>query len=240
VNQAKLDYLKPIEFSFGTDVVGGGGTGPAAGAHADFLLTLSQPATHAVTVGFHTVAGDATSADFTASQGTFTFAPGEQSKTISIPITADKVGEANEHFTVVLTGAAGATLARATGTATIVDDDGGVVGPPPVVPNPPGPTDGGNLHAAFSVANSWYGGFNGGITLHNDGASATAGWQVEVDMPFQITDLWNAQIVSHDASGYVIGNAAWNGTIAHGGDTSFGFVASGQGDPSTTHIGHVA
>jgi chitinase len=239
VNQAKLDYLKPIEFDFGTDVVGGG-TGPVAGAHADFLLTLSQPATQAVTVGFHTVAGDATSADFTASQGTVSFAPGERSKTISIPITPDTLGEANEHFTVVLTDAAGATLARTTGTATIVDDDGGVVGPPPVVPNPPGPTDGGNLHAAFSVANSWYGGFNGGVTLHNDGASATAGWQVEVDMPFQMTDLWNAQIISHDASGYVIGNAAWNGTIAHGGDTTFGFVASGQGDPSTTRIGHIA
>ncbi len=118
VNQNKLDYLKPIEFDFGD----AGGSAPA---HADFLLTLSAPATGAVTVQFHTVAGDATSADFTASSGSVTFAAGEQTKTISIPITADLIAEANEHFTVVLTNASGATISRATGTATIVDDDGG-------------------------------------------------------------------------------------------------------------------
>jgi chitinase len=121
VNQNKLNYLKPIEFDFDS----AGGSGPVTGAHADFLLTLSAPATGPVTVQFHTVAGDATSADFTASSGSATFAAGEQSKTISIPITADLISEANEHFTVVLTNASGATISRATGTATIVDDDGG-------------------------------------------------------------------------------------------------------------------
>lgn len=239
VNQAKLGYLKPIEFDFGKGVAGGTSTS----AHADFLLTLSKPATAAVTVGYHTVEGDATSADFTASQGTVTFAPGEQSKTISVAITPDTLGEANEHFSVVLTDPSGATLARATGTATIIDDDGGLTNPslPPVVLNPPptGPTDPGVLHASLSMADSWNGGFNASVALFNDAASATAGWQVEVDTAFQITDIWNAQILSHDASGYVIGNAAWNGAIAHAGNTNFGFVASGQGDPSATHIGHV-
>jgi aryl-phospho-beta-D-glucosidase BglC (GH1 family) len=117
VNQNKLDYLKPIEFDF--DDTGGGE------AHADFVLTLSKPATGPVTVDFHTVAGDATAADFTGRSGSVTFAAGEQSKTISISITPDLIDEANEHFTVVLTNASGATISRATGTATIVDDDGG-------------------------------------------------------------------------------------------------------------------
>ncbi|MCW5732620.1 MAG: hypothetical protein KIS73_00755 [Enhydrobacter sp.] len=117
VNHNKLDYLKPIEFDFDD---AGGGT-----AHADFALTLSAPATSPVTVEFHTVAGEATSADFTPVSGSVTFAAGEQSKTISIPIIADLIDEADEHFTVVLTNASGATISRATGTATIVDDDGG-------------------------------------------------------------------------------------------------------------------
>ena len=121
VNQNKLDYLKPIEFDFDST----GGSGPVTSSHADFLLTLSAAATGPVTVQFHTVAGDATSADFTASSGSVTFAAGEQSKTISIPITADLISEASERFTVVLTNASGATISRATGTATIVDDDGG-------------------------------------------------------------------------------------------------------------------
>src|SRR6202023_295910 len=121
--------LTPIEFNLGS--------GSATGNAATFVLTLSQPATAAVTVDFHTVAGDATSADFTASSGSITFAAGEQSKTISIPITTDTVSEANEHFTVVLSNAQGATITRATGTATIVDDDAPVTPPPP----PPASSD---------------------------------------------------------------------------------------------------
>ena len=225
VNQAKLAYLKPIEFDLGD---GAGGTGPAA----TFVLTLSKPATEIVTVDFHTVAGDATSADFTGSSGSVTFAPGEQSKTISIAITPDQLSEANEHFTVVLTNATGATIARATGTATIVDDDA-----PPVTPPPP-PTPSVGLQAQFSVVDSWSNGFNADVAVHNDGA-ATAGWQIAIDMPYQITNIWNATIVSHDTTGYVIGGGAWNVQLGHDGQTDFGFTASGQLNPSSVHIHEV-
>ncbi|HSI00225.1 MAG TPA: Calx-beta domain-containing protein, partial [Reyranella sp.] len=116
VNQNKMNYLTPIEYDFGD-----GGSAPAS--HADFVLTLSQAATTAITVDFHTVTGEATAADFTGSSGSVTFAPGEKSKTISIAITPDSIDEANEHFAVVLSNAQGATITRATGTGTIVDDD---------------------------------------------------------------------------------------------------------------------
>ena len=88
----------------------------------------------------------------------------------------------------------------------------------------------------FAVVNSWSGGFNGSVTLENDGATATTGWQVRIETTNQITDIWNAVIVSHDASGYVIGNASYNGTIAHDGETNFGFVAAGAQDPSAVNI----
>src|SRR5262249_49524397 len=64
-------------------------------------------------------------------------------------------------------------------------------------------------------------------TVHNTGAGATNGWQIEIDMPYQITDIWNATIVSHSANGYIIGNAAWNGQIAHDGQIDFGFIGTG-------------
>ena len=114
VNQAKLDYLEPIESPFGGD---------GDGTVATFAVTLSQAATETVTLHYHTVAGTAGTADFTPTSGSLTFQPGEQGKTISIPITPDTASEANERFTVVLTDAAGATIAKATGTATIIDDD---------------------------------------------------------------------------------------------------------------------
>lgn len=233
VNQTKMGYLTPIEYQFHEDAPGDGGT--PAGPTASFVLTLSEAATHEVTVDYQTVYGEAGAADFAASNGHVTFAAGEQSKTITIEISPDRLAEGNEQFGVVLTNAVGATITRATGTGTIVDDDTAATPPPATDPTPPtSGTD--DLEAMFAIVNSWSGGFNASVTLENDGASAVNGWQVRIETTNQITDIWNAVIVSHDASGYVVGNASHNGTIAHDGETSFGFVASGAQNPSTVHI----
>lgn len=236
VNQTKMGYLTPIEYQFHEDAPGDGGT--SGGPTASFVLTLSEAATHEVTVDYQTVYGEAGAADFIASNGHVTFAVGEQSKTITIQISPDRLAEGNEHFGVVLSNAVGATITRATGTGTIVDDDAAAATPtaPATSSDPTPPAVSGDLEAMFAVVNSWSGGFNGSVTLENDGAAATTGWQVRIETTNQITDIWNAVIVSHDASSYVIGNASYNGTIAHDGDTNFGFVATGAQDPSTVHI----
>lgn len=229
VNQTKMGYLTPIEYQFHDDTSDGSGTG---GPTATFVLTLSEAATHEVTVDYQTVYGEAGAADFVASNGHVTFAAGEQSKTITIEITPDKLVEGNEHFGVVLTNAAGATISRATGTATIVDDDAAVA--PTPTPTPAQSPD--DVDAVLAIVNSWSGGFNGSVTLENDGTSDVTAWQVRIETSNQITDIWNAVIVSHDASGYVIGNTSYNGTIAHDGAISFGFVATGMQDPSAVNI----
>lgn len=240
VNQTKMGYLTPIEYQFHEDAPGDGGT--PVGPMASFVLTLSEAATHEVTVDYQTVYGEAGAADFVASNGHVTFAAGEQSKTITIEISPDRLAEGNEHFGVVLSNAVGATITRATGTGTIVDDDTAPTTPtPPTTPTDPTPppgsgADSGDLEAMFAVVNSWSGGFNGSVTLENDGATATTGWQVRIETTNQITDIWNAVIVLHDASGYVIGNASYNGAIAHDGETNFGFVATGAQDPSAVNI----
>ncbi len=230
VNHDKMGYLTPIQYEFHEDTPGDGGT--PSGPTASFVLTLSEAATHEVTVDYQTVYGEAGASDFVAGNGRVTFAAGEQSKTITIEISPDKLVEGNEHFGVVLSNAVGATITRATGTGTIVDDDAA-----PTTPTDPTPPSGsGDLDAMFAIVNSWSGGFNGSVTLENDGESAVNGWQVRIETTNQITDIWNAVIVSHDASGYVVGNASYNGTIAHDGETSFGFVASGAQNPSAVHI----
>ncbi|MBV9627887.1 MAG: cellulase family glycosylhydrolase, partial [Xanthobacteraceae bacterium] len=225
VNTAKLTYLQPIEQPIGSSSGGGSSA-------ANFLVTLSAPASQTITVDYHTVAGTATTADFTPSSGTLTFAPGQQSQTISVPITADTENDPNEQFTVVLTNAQGATLATATGTATILDSAS--PSPPPTpTPSPtptpvpaPSPSPSTDLQGQFSATNIWNGGFQGNVTVTNDGSAVTA-WQIEIDMPYQITNIWNAQIISQNANGYIIGNASWDGTLAQGASTSFGFTANG-------------
>ena len=72
-----------------------------------------------------TVNGAASSrCDYLTTLGTLTFAPGETSKNISIPIINDVFAEGNETFSITLSNASGATLgATETETVTINDND---------------------------------------------------------------------------------------------------------------------
>ncbi len=93
-------------------------------AHFMFTVTLDKTATGPVLVAYSTANGTATAgSDYVATNGTLTFAAGETSKTVHIDISGDTAFEGNETFTVNLSNASGATLADATATGTIVNDD---------------------------------------------------------------------------------------------------------------------
>jgi chitinase len=64
-------------------------------------------------------------------------------------------------------------------------------------------------------------------------ASNLSNWTLEFDAPFEITNIWNAEIVSRQGNHYVIRNPSWNGTIPAGATTAFGFQA-GPGNITTT------
>ncbi|MCR9256922.1 MAG: hypothetical protein NXI16_12610, partial [Alphaproteobacteria bacterium] len=99
-----------------------------------FTVTLSEASTSEVTVAYATSNGTATagagangtasgSSDYTATSGTLTFAAGETSKTVSVSVTGDIAIESDEAFTVTLSGASGATIADATATGTITENE---------------------------------------------------------------------------------------------------------------------
>ena len=91
---------------------------------ATFQVSLSNPNSRPVTADYQTGNSTATAgSDFTATSGTLTFAPGIQALTITVPVAGDTMDEANERFTVGLGNLTNATLQRAVGTATIIDDD---------------------------------------------------------------------------------------------------------------------
>ena len=96
------------------------------GDAVNFTLTLSRAvSTETVLVSYATAPGTATSADFAATSGTLTFAANEISKRVSVLTTGDTVDESNETFTLVLSNpSADVTLATATVTGTITDNDG--------------------------------------------------------------------------------------------------------------------
>jgi hypothetical protein len=89
---------------------------------AAFKVTLSAALTRAVTVNWATADGSATAGqDYTAGNGTLSFAAGETAKTVAITLLPDEQSESAETFLVNLGGAVGATVADAQAVGTIVE-----------------------------------------------------------------------------------------------------------------------
>ena len=94
------------------------------GSTAEFVVTMNVPSTQSVTVRYRTASGTAVEGtDFDAASGTLTFPAGEVEKTIRVRTREDDTDEPNETFTLTLTSPNGASLADATATGTIIDDD---------------------------------------------------------------------------------------------------------------------
>lgn len=95
---------------------------------ATFTVSLSRPFFDPVAVDYRTADGSATAAgklaDYTATSGTLTFAAGETSKTVAVPVTGDSRLEPDESFYLELSSPSGATLGESRGAGTIVNDDG--------------------------------------------------------------------------------------------------------------------
>jgi len=88
------------------------------GSAATFTISLDGPAAGAITVGYSTSDGAASAgADYTATTGSVTFAPGETSKTVTVPIAADSMNEGDEPFFL--------NVAVLDGTNVAVADDRG-------------------------------------------------------------------------------------------------------------------
>ncbi len=106
-------------------------------------------------------------------------------------------------------------------------------------PNPP-PTPVTSGTVTQSIRAQWTDGTTNDITIRNTGTTAINGWTVTFDAPFQITDVWNAQLVSHVGTTYTIRNIPgfWNARIAPGTAVDFGFNTFLNPDDSTA-IGNV-
>jgi chitinase len=186
--------------------------GSTGTTNANFTVSLSKAATTPITVGYTTTNGTATAGtDYTAASGTLTFAAGVTTQTIAVKVAGDTTVEPDETFTVTLTNPTGATLSRATATATIKNDD--------TAPAQIGPT------VAYSVVNDWGTGHTANMAV-TAGQTNLSSWTVEFDSPATIVNVWNAKITSHVGTHYVITNESYNASVAAGQSTTFGYQAT--------------
>ncbi|MES9604005.1 glycosyl hydrolase family 18 protein [Actinomadura sp. NPDC000929] len=84
--------------------------------------------------------------------------------------------------------------------------------------------------ATCKKTSDWGTGFDGNCTITNGTGSAISSWKLEADLPSgtSVGNVWNA---TKTVSGnhYTFANTGWNGTIAAGASTSFGFGGTGSG-----------
>ena len=104
-------------------------------------------------------------------------------------------------------------------------------------PNPSGGSSGGDNSGDtghdpligdidFSVRNEWKDGFTGNVEITNTGDKAINGWELKFDAPFEVKNIWGAEIIKHEGNHYEISNAEWNGSLAPGSSIQLGFNGS--------------
>ncbi len=116
------DDVEP-RFSVGSVAANEGNAGTTP-----FVFTLTRtgnPTAFSSVVAYATANGTATApGDYAAATGTVTFAPGETAKTVTVNVVGDTVEEPNETFTMTITSVTNGVVGTATGTATIINDEG--------------------------------------------------------------------------------------------------------------------
>ncbi|MEZ0110586.1 O-glycosyl hydrolase [Catenulispora sp. EB89] len=85
-------------------------------------------------------------------------------------------------------------------------------------------TGGGTCHVDYARTNEWPGGFTANVTITDTGTTGINGWTLTWTFPGdqKITNAWSATTTQNGAA-VTATNAAYNGSIAPGANTSFGF-----------------
>jgi predicted carbohydrate-binding protein with CBM5 and CBM33 domain len=86
--------------------------------------------------------------------------------------------------------------------------------------------------ATYTVSSSWPGGFQGAVTVTNPSTSPMSGWTVSwvTANDETVTSAWNGNL-SQAGTLATVTNANWNGQLAAGASTTFGFTASEASSP---------
>ncbi len=135
--------------------------------NAAVVVRLSAPSKGGVTVNYSTANGTAIAgSDYTSASGKLTFAKGESSKTVLVPVLGDRVVEANEYFRVQLSNPTkGTKIATGTGFVTITDNEPRI-----------------SINDAYAVEG------NGGTTEFTFTVSLSAGYDQAVTVDYTTAD----------------------------------------------------
>ncbi|GAA4514224.1 cellulose binding domain-containing protein [Actinoallomurus oryzae] len=93
----------------------------------------------------------------------------------------------------------------------------------------PPPPSGAACTADLRVDNAWSGGFTATVTVTNTGDRTLTGWSADWTFPAgqTVQNAWNATVTQSGRSAHAV-NASYNGALAPGAATTFGFQGTGS------------
>mgnify|MGYP003423204595 FL=1 len=93
----------------------------------------------------------------------------------------------------------------------------------------PGGGTGAGCTAAYKVTSSWSGGFQADVSVTNNGSSTIGGWTVNWTLGSgqDVTQVWSGTLTK-SGSNVSVKNVNWNGSVAAGASTAFGFIGTGS------------
>lgn len=193
---------------------------PEGTGAAQFRVLLTEPAPSDVVITFETQAATASGQDFQSTTGTLTIPSGAREVTLEVAVDDDGAPEAAEMFTLELTAADGAVIRGGTATALI-----------PAEPawsaelDVASPTSEAQLTINVILENDWGTGALFNVQVKNVSDTRISAWQIALDLPFDIAEMWSAELVDDQGARVAVKNAEWNGAIEPGQSVNFGFIS---------------
>jgi len=88
-----------------------------------------------------------------------------------------------------------------------------------------------SCNVTYTVSNQWNVGFQVGIIVTNTGTTPISSWQLQWAFANgqTISQLWNGNVAQSGAN-VTVSSLSYNGTIAPGGNATFGFNANHTGN----------
>ncbi|MEU7873419.1 endo-1,4-beta-xylanase [Dactylosporangium sp. NPDC049140] len=103
--------------------------------------------------------------------------------------------------------------------------------------SPPASGQPGACTATFRMINSWGGGFQGEVTVANNGSATLNGWTVRLTLAGgqTLANIWSG--VNTGTTGTIsVRNATYNGSLGANASTSFGFLVNGSTNAAPSNI----
>ncbi|WBB75860.1 endo-1,4-beta-xylanase [Micromonospora sp. WMMD1128] len=107
----------------------------------------------------------------------------------------------------------------------------------PPTSTPPTSTPPGACTATYRMVNSWGGGFQGEVTVANNGSATLNGWTVRLTLAGgqTLANIWNG--INTGTSGTVsVRNADYNGSLGGNASTTFGFLVNGSSNAAPGNL----